>query len=132
MVGAGRSGRLTVAVTPRYAGAAISWADDAALAYEPLARHLTARAPTSLGGLRALDAGAGSGAAAAALREEGARVVAADLEFDMARYAAAAGPAVTADVTALPFRAGAFDIAVAAYVVNHLAIRRTVSPSSAG
>ena len=29
-------------------------------------------------------------------------------------------PAVTADVTALPFRSGAFDVVVAAFVVNHL------------
>ena len=50
----------------------------------------------------------------------GAHVVAADREFDMAAYGAAAGPAVTADVTALPFRSGAFDVVVAAFVVNHL------------
>ena len=38
----------------------------------------------------------------------------------MARFAAQSGPAVAADVTALPFRAGSFDLAVGAYVVNHL------------
>ena len=53
-----------------------------------------------------------------ALRARGARVVAADREFDMASYGAR--PAVTADVTALPFRSGAFDVVVAAFVVNHL------------
>jgi SAM-dependent methyltransferase len=46
--------------------------------------------------------------------------VAADREFDMAAYGARVGPAVTADVTALPFRERVFDVVVAAFVVNHL------------
>ena len=71
-------------------------------------------------GALALDAGAGSGLAGDALRALGARVVAADREFDMAAYGAASGPAVAGDVTALPFRSGAFDVVVAAFVVNHL------------
>jgi ubiquinone/menaquinone biosynthesis C-methylase UbiE len=104
-----------------YAGMADAWAADAALAYGPLARHLVAQAPQPVRGAFALDAGAGSGLAGAALRELGAHVVAADQEFDMAAYGARSGPAVTADVTALPFRAGVFDLVVAAFVVNHLA-----------
>jgi ubiquinone/menaquinone biosynthesis C-methylase UbiE len=72
-------------------------------------------------GCRALDAGAGSGVAGDALRAHGAHVVAADRELDMAAHNAAAGPAVTADVTALPFRSGSFDVVVAAFVINHLA-----------
>ncbi len=103
-----------------YAGMADAWAADAALAYGPLARHLVARVPGPVDGAVALDAGAGSGLAGDALRALGAHVVAADREFDMAAYGATAGPTVTADVTALPFRSGAFDIAVAAFVVNHL------------
>ncbi len=101
-----------------YAGVAEAWASDATLAYGPMARHLVARAPLELRGVRALDAGAGSGVAGEALRNRGARVVAADREFDMASYGAR--PAVAADVTALPFRSGAFDVVVAAFVVNHL------------
>jgi ubiquinone/menaquinone biosynthesis C-methylase UbiE len=97
-----------------------AWASDAALAYGPLARHLVARAPEPVLGAVALDAGAGSGLAGDALRALGAHVVAADHEFDMARYGARSGPAVNADVTALPFRPDAFDIVVAAFVVNHL------------
>jgi ubiquinone/menaquinone biosynthesis C-methylase UbiE len=97
-----------------------AWAADAALAYGPLARHLVARSPVAVRGAAALDAGAGSGLAGDALRALGAHVVAADQEFDMAAYGATAGPAVAADVTALPFRTGAFDIVVAAFVVNHL------------
>jgi len=103
-----------------YAGMAGAWADGPALAYGPMAEHLLARAPGPLRGSRALDAGAGSGVAGDALRARGARVVAADRELDMAVHNAAAGPAVTADVTALPFRSGTFDVVVAAFVVNHL------------
>jgi SAM-dependent methyltransferase len=55
-----------------------------------------------------------------ALRAGGARVVAADREFDMASFGAASGPAVTADVIALPFRDGSFDVVAAAFVLNHL------------
>jgi SAM-dependent methyltransferase len=108
---------LTIPARP-YAGLAEAWANGAALAYGPLARHLVARAPVPLAGARALDAGAGSGAAGDALRAGGARLVSADRELDMARYVA--GPAVAADVLALPFRAGSFDLVVAAFVVNHL------------
>jgi ubiquinone/menaquinone biosynthesis C-methylase UbiE len=103
-----------------YAGMAGAWADGPALAYGPLARHLLAKAPESIRGARALDAGAGSGVAGDALRANGARVVAADREPDMAAHNAAAGPAVAADVTALPFRPGTFDVVIAAFVVNHL------------
>ncbi|HEX5088239.1 MAG TPA: class I SAM-dependent methyltransferase [Nocardioides sp.] len=103
-----------------YAGMAETWATGAALAYGPMAEHLVERAPVPLDGALALDAGAGSGVAGRAMRARGARVVAADLEFDMAAFDAAAGPAVTADVTALPFREGSFDVVTAAFVVNHL------------
>jgi SAM-dependent methyltransferase len=103
-----------------YAGTAEAWAAEAALAYAPLARHLVSRASADLRGRRALDAGAGSGVAGDALRAAGARVIAVDLEVDMVRYALAAGPALVADVTALPFRDSLFDLAVAAFLVNHL------------
>ena len=107
-------------MTIGYAGMADAWANGAALAYGPMAQHLVDRLRAPLEGALALDAGAGSGAAGAALRARGAHVVAADREFDMAKYAAAAGLVVTADVTTLPFRDGSFDVAVAAFVVNHL------------
>ena len=67
-----------------YAGMADAWADrrDARL-------RAAGPAPGGAGtgrlrGVRALDAGAGSGVAGDALRARGARVVAADREFDMA------------------------------------------------
>jgi ubiquinone/menaquinone biosynthesis C-methylase UbiE len=106
--------------TRPYAGMAEVWAVDAALAYAPLAIHLVSRAGADLRGRQALDAGAGTGAAGAPLRAAGARVVAVDLEVDMVRYGLSAGPAVAADITALPFRDSRFDLAVAAFVVNHL------------
>jgi SAM-dependent methyltransferase len=102
----------------QYAGLADVWATDASLAYGPMAQHLVAQAPLDLRGARALDAGAGSGVAGDALRARGAHVVAADREFDMAAFGAR--PAVTADVTALPFRDHVFEVVVAAFVVNHL------------
>lgn len=102
-----------------YAGIADLWARDAALVYGPLARHLVALAPRPMRGCLALDAGCGSGAAGDALRAAGARVVGADLEPDMASHGA--GLAVAGDVSSLPFRSSAFDVAVAAFVINHLA-----------
>lgn len=107
-----------MASVTQYAGLARTWAEDAALVYGPLARHLVARAPVTLDGAVALDSGAGSGVAGDALRSAGAEVVSADREHDMTVYGAR--PAVTADVTALPFRDGVFDVTVAAFVINHL------------
>jgi SAM-dependent methyltransferase len=120
-----------------YAGMADVWATDAALVYAPLARHLIDAGPADLRGTVALDAGAGPGVAGEVLRGRGARVVAVDREFDMA--SACAGPAVVADVTALPFRAGSLDVVVAAFVVNHLSdpvaglaeLRRVTRPGGA-
>ena len=103
---------------PGYAGLAARWATDAALVYGPLADHLVGRATVPLAEAAALDAGAGTGTAGDALRARGARVVGADREPDMVAHGAR--PAVVADVTALPFRDGTFDLVVAAFVVNHL------------
>ncbi len=123
-----------------YEGMAATWAADATLAYGPLARHLVARlSDEQLRGASVLDAGAGSGAAGDVLRERGARVVAVDRALDMATHAGRSGPAVTGDVTALPFRPAAFDVVVAAFVVNHLAdpvaglseLRRVTRPGGA-
>ncbi len=123
-----------------YEGMAATWAADATLAYGPLARHLVARlTDEQVSGALALDAGAGSGAAGDVLRERGARVVAVDRALDMAAHAGREGPAVSGDVTALPFRAAAFDLVVAAFVVNHLAdpvaglseLRRVTRPGGA-
>ena len=103
-----------------YAGLAQVWASDAELAYGPLARHLVDRTGVDLRGSLALDAGAGSGAAGNVLRGSGARVIAVDVEVDMARHVLSSGTALAADVTALPFRSACFDLTVAAFLINHL------------
>ena len=112
---------MALTASSAYAGLAEVWAVDAALAYEPLAQHLVGRLPVALDGVLALDAGAGSGVAGRAMTARGARVVSADRELDMASYVAGSGPAVAADVGRLPVRDRAFDVGVAAFVVNHLA-----------
>ena len=106
-----------------YAGAGPAWAAGASLVYEPLARHLVARHPTSLNGLLVLDAGAGTGAAGSVLTALGARVVESDIEPTMLGHARAERPAaVAADVAGLPFRSGVFDAVVAAFVLNHVSV----------
>jgi len=105
-----------------YRGAADSWADDASLAYVPLARHLLARLEGRLPGRHALDAGAGTGAAGDLLRELGAEVVSVDLEPDMLRHQLGVrGHAVVGDVARLPLRSRHFDVVVAGFVLNHVA-----------
>ena len=105
-----------------YRGAARSWADDASLAYVPLARHLVAQLGGRLPGPRALDAGAGTGAVGDLLRELGAEVVSVDLEPDMLRHRLGSrGHAVVGDVVRLPLRSRRFDVVVAGFVLNHVA-----------
>ena len=122
----GSRGRRAVArvsdpVRGAYHGGAQAWAADASLAYVPLARHLVARLGGDLPGPRALDAGAGTGAAGDELRRLGASVVSVDLEPDMLAYhLAQRGPAVAADVAQLPLRSGSFDVVASAFVLNHV------------
>jgi ubiquinone/menaquinone biosynthesis C-methylase UbiE len=72
-------------------------------------------------GKRALDVGTGSGAAARALVARGALVAATDLAHGMlADRRSERPPAAVGDITRIPFRTSAFDVAVAAFVVNHL------------
>ncbi len=105
-----------------YRGAARSWAEDASLAYAPLARHLVATLGGRLPGPRALDAGAGTGVAGDLLRDLGATVVSVDLEPDMLRHRLPVrGYAVAGDIVRLPLRSRFFDVAVAAFVLNHVA-----------
>ena len=65
-----------------------------------------------LTGRRVLDVGAGDGRLAHILRGAGAHVVAVDPDPDMA--------GLTVGLPDLPFEDGAFDLVVAAFVVNHL------------
>jgi SAM-dependent methyltransferase len=126
-----------------YAEAGEAWAAGPMLAYLPLARHLVDRCPLPLRDALVLDAGAGTGAATTVLRERGAIVVAADLQRSMldrlpATPAMPVMPAmpVVASLNQMPFRSGSFDVATAAFVLNHLAdpavglaeLRRVVRP----
>jgi ubiquinone/menaquinone biosynthesis C-methylase UbiE len=83
---------------------------------------LVARSPVPLAGRRALDVGAGTGAASrAALAAGAASVVAVDAAAGMLAYhAEGRPPAVAGDALALPFAGSSFDAAVAAFSLNHL------------
>jgi SAM-dependent methyltransferase len=108
-------------VSDPYHGTGQRWATGASLVYGPIAEQLVARAPHPLGGRLVLDAGAGTGAASAALAARGARPVAVDLSADMLRCSASAdGARVVGDICALPLAGAAVHAAVAAFVLNHL------------
>lgn len=108
-------------VREAYGAAPAEWATGAELVYGPLAAALVDASPEPLAGRRVLDAGAGTGAVTRALVRAGARPVAADLTPAMLAYdRSRRPPAAAADVLALPFRPGAFDAAVAAFVLNHV------------
>ena len=105
-----------------YRGAAGSWAEDASLAYVPLARHLLGRLGGRLPGPEGLDVGAGTGAVGDVLRELGARVTSVDLEHDMLLHRHTDRcRALVADVARLPLRAAVFDVTVAGFLLNHVA-----------
>jgi ubiquinone/menaquinone biosynthesis C-methylase UbiE len=105
-----------------YARAGRRWADGASLVYAPIAAHLVDRSPHPLAGRRVLDAGAGTGAASAALVARGALPVAMDLSLDMlAQDAARRPPCAVADLRSLPLADSTVDDVVAAFVLNHLA-----------
>ena len=109
--------------TDRYAGASRQWAHGATLVYGPIAAELVAMSPHPLAGRAVLDAGAGTGAVSLALAAQRAQPIAVDLSFDMLAWnAAARPPCAVADIRALPVPAGRVDDAVAAFVLNHLAV----------
>lgn len=104
-----------------YARSGRRWALGAELVYGPIAAELVAMSPHSLAGRTVLDAGAGTGAASAALAARHARPIALELSFDMLAWnAAARPPSAVADICALPLADASVDDAVAAFVLNHL------------
>ena len=130
MGGAGRRGphplqppHRPVSALPadHYARSGRRWALGAELVYGPIAAELVASSPRPLAGRVVLDAGAGTGAASAALRRCRARPLAVDLSAGMLAWRAAARPpCAVADIRALPLGTGSVDDAVAAFVLNHL------------
>ncbi len=74
-------------------------------------------------GMRVLDVGCGPGALSAAAAARGAHVVGVDLAEGMLAEARRRHPSVEfvcADAEALPFDDGSFDVALGAFLVNHL------------
>ena len=104
-----------------YSDAAASWATGPSQVYRLLADALVACIPDDVRGRRVLDLGAGTGVASDTLGDSGAQVIAADVAYGMLRHnSGSRPPAVCADAARLPFRAGAFDHVVAAFVLNHV------------
>lgn len=103
-----------------YDAAADAWRAGPERMYRRLAEAMAVRAPVEVSDARVLDAGAGTGVAGDALDRRGARsVVAVDLALGM--LAGSPRPAAVGDLTRLPFRDGAFDLAAAAFSLNHFA-----------
>lgn len=101
-----------------YDAAADGWRAGPERMYARLAEAMADHAPVPVAGAAVLDAGAGTGVAGAALRRRGARsVVAVDLAPGM--LPGAPTLATVGDLTRLPFRGGSFDLAAAAFSLNH-------------
>jgi ubiquinone/menaquinone biosynthesis C-methylase UbiE len=104
-----------------YARSGERWALGAELVYGPIAAELVGSSPHPLAGRIVLDAGAGTGAASAALRRRQARPLAVDMSPGMLAWRAASRPpCAVADIRALPLGTRSVDDAVAAFVLNHL------------
>jgi ubiquinone/menaquinone biosynthesis C-methylase UbiE len=101
----------------RYARSGRRWALGAELVYGPIAAELVAMSPHPLAGRTVMNAGAGTGAASAALRARNAKVLAMDRSAGMLTWNAAARPPyAVADIRALPLAVGSVDDSVAAFV----------------
>jgi len=112
---------MSESTVDHYARSGRRWAAGPMRVYGPIATELVAMCPHPLAGRTVLDAGAGTGAASAALAAAGARVIASDLSPDMLAWnALSRPPAVVADVRSLPFADACVDDVVAAFVLNHL------------
>lgn len=122
MVGdAGGPGRSVPGLRAAYDAAAGPWAEGPERVYAGLARALLAQVDAGLAGGRVLDLGAGTGVAGRAALAAGARsVVCADSAVGMLRRCEARLHPVAADVTALPFGDGCFDLVLAAFCLGHL------------
>jgi SAM-dependent methyltransferase len=120
-VGADVTADVTADVRAAYNATGAAWDRGPRRVYDQLAIALLDRSPVDIGGTLAVDAGAGTGAATAQLVRRGARVVAIDLSTSMLRGGSTAAIGVAGDVVALPVRSGAADLAVASFVLSHLA-----------
>ena len=114
---------MTGSVAGAYSATGGAWQAGPGPIYDRLAEVVVGMAPAPVAGGRAVDVGAGTGAASRALVVAGAAsVVAVDVAVGMLAHGAEERPpAVAGDARALPFRDGSFDVAVAAFSLNHLA-----------
>jgi SAM-dependent methyltransferase len=103
---------------------AAAWAAGPQLVYDRLAERAVSLLPADLTGRHAIDVGAGTGALTRALLRRGARVDAADLSAEMMaelrRQTKGRVATTVAEIRALPMESATYDIAGAAFVVNHL------------
>ena len=112
--------RLTAAAA--YSATGGAWQHGPGPIYDRMAEVVVSRSPIAVNGGRALDLGAGTGAASRALQAVGAgSVVGLDAAWGMLAWdAAGRPPAVVGDALALPFLDGAFDLVVAAFSITHV------------
>lgn len=101
-----------------YDAAAALWRAGPERMYARMAETMADHSPVEVAGARILDAGAGTGVAGDVLRRHGAgHVVAVDLAHGMLPKPPALS--TVGDLTRLPFGDGAFDLAAAAFSLNH-------------
>ena len=118
-----RRGVALSGVAAAYSATGGAWERGPGRIYDRLAEVLVGSSPLALAGALVVDVGAGTGAATRAALAAGAgAVVAVDGAIGMLAHRASHRPAAAVgDMLALPFAAAAFDAAVAAFSLNHLA-----------
>lgn len=110
---------MSTTAAAAYSTCAGAWADGPMRVYGPLAEELVRWSPIDVRGRTVLDHGAGTGAASCAA--VGTHVVAVDHAIGMLLDGRAERPPATVgDALALPFKAEAFDVVIAAFSLNHL------------
>jgi len=111
-------------VRAAYDATGAAWERGPRRVYDQLATALLDQCPVPFDRAIAVDAGAGTGAATAELTRRGAHVTAVDLSAAMLQMLRRPGPTdatlAVGDVVRLPILNRAVDIAVAAFVLNHL------------
>jgi SAM-dependent methyltransferase len=105
-----------------YSATGAAWQHGPGRVYDRLAEVVISRSPVPISGAHVLDVGAGTGAVTrAALAVGAARVTAVDAAVGMLAYEAPRRPpAAVADLRSAPFADAVFDVAVAAFSLNHL------------